>query len=155
MVWKRRKFISATAIFVSFSGCAEDGGGTAEGNSPTPKSKETEQSRKTTTETEKPSSEGATPECGMSMCEGRKLVDASVASDFSGDVVLKPNCRNEELSIQPGESVEIVRKEDGETCRTSLFINGEKEFDENIEEYERVSLTVSSDGEVNEEWVVR
>ena len=152
---ERRKFISAAAIFVSLSGCVEDGGGTAEGNSPTPKSKETEQSRKTTTETEKPSSEGATPECGMSMCEGRKLVDTSVASDFSGDVVLKPNCRNEEFSIQPGESVEIVRKEDGETCRTSLFVDGEKEFDEDIEGYERVSLTVSSNGEVNEEWVVR
>lgn len=91
----------------------------------------------------------------MSMCEGRKLVEASVASDFSGNVVLKPDCRNEELSIRPGESVEIVRKEDGETCRTSLSVDGEKEFDENIEEYERVSLTVSSDGEVDEEWVVR
>ena len=151
---ERRKFISATAIFVSLSSCVEDGEDMAEGDSPTSKSKETEPSR-TTTETEKSSSEGATPECGMSMCEGRKLVDASVASDFSGDVVLKPNCRNEEFSIQPGESVEIVRKEDGETCRTSLFINGGKEFDENIEEYERVSLTVSSNGEVNEEWVVR
>ena len=152
---ERRKFISATAIFISLCGCVEDGGDTAEGNSSTPRSKETEQSRNTTTETEKPSSEGATPECGTSMCEGRKLVDASVASDFSGDVVLKPNCRNEEFSIQPGESVEIVRKEDGETCRTSLFVDGEKEFDEDIEGYERVSLTVSSNGEVNEEWVVR
>ena len=93
----------------------------AEGDSLTPKSKGTEQSRDTTTETEKPSSEGATPECGMSMCEGRKLVDASVASDFSGDVVLKPSCRNEEFSIQPGESVEIVRKEDDETCRTGFI----------------------------------
>jgi len=104
---------------------------------------------------EEQSSEGATPECGMSMCEGRKLVEASVASDFSGDVVLKPDCRNEEFSIRPGESVEIVRKEDGETCRTRLSVDGKKEFDENIEEYERVSLTVSSNGEVDEEWVVR
>lgn len=135
----RRKFLSATAVFVFFSGCTGDG------------------EENPNTATEKPPSEGVTPECWdtkPAMCEGTKLADVSVASTFPGDVVLTTNCRNEEFSIQSGKSVEIIRKEDGETCRISLSVDGEQVFDEVIREYETVSLTVDSNGEVGEERVV-
>lgn len=150
----RRKFLSTTALSISLSGCLEGGEDTAESDSPTSKPAETEHSSNTATETEVPSPEVVTPPCGRSMCEGTKLVDVVVAHDFSDDVVFELNCRNEDFSIEPGESVEIVREEDGESCRISLSAGGEEVYSEIIQDHERVSLTVDSNGEVDEEWVV-
>ena len=108
----------------------------------------------TTTTTETPSPEGATPECWPSMCEGTKLVEVVVAHGFSSDVILRADCRGEEYSIQLGESVQIGRTEDAETCGISLSIDGEQKVGENIEGHESLTLTIDSNGEVEEEWVV-
>lgn len=150
----RRKFLSATALSISLPGCIGDGGGTAESDSPTANPAETEHSKATATETEEPSPEVATPACGRSMCEGTKLADVVVSNGFSSDVLFELNCRSEDFSIQPGGSVEVVREEDGETCRISLSVGGEELYSEIIQDHERVSLTVDSNGEVDEEWVV-
>lgn len=128
--------LSTLVLSISLSGCIE--------NDP----------RDTATKTETPSPEGVTPACWPAMCEGSKLVEVVVAHGFSGDVRLQAECRDEEFAIQSGESVQIDRKENAETCRISVSIDGEKVFSENIEDYESVTLTVSSNGEVEEEWVV-
>jgi hypothetical protein len=141
----RRQFLSISAFSISLSGCIEgDSGGTTE----------TETPRNTATETGTPSPEGVTPECWPSMCEGTKLVEVVVASGFSGDVILQVECRDKEFSIQPGEPVQIDRKQDAETCGISLSIDGEQVFSENVEDYESVTLTVNSNGEVEDEWIV-
>ncbi len=88
------------------------------------------------------------------MCEGTKLAEVVVAHGVSGDVVLQAECRDEEFQIQSGESVLIDREEDAETCGISVSVDGERVFNETIEGHENVTLTVSSDGEVDDEWVV-
>lgn len=151
----RRQFLSFSALSISLSGCIEgDVGDATENNPQTSTAAETETPRITTTETETPSPEGATPECWPSMCEGTELVEVVVANDFSGDVVLNAECRAKEFSIPSGESVQIVREEDAETCNISLSINGEQVVSEHIEDYESVTLTVRSNGEVDDEWLV-
>ncbi len=88
------------------------------------------------------------------MCEGTKLVEVIVSNGFSGDVTLQADCREREFSIQPGESVQINRKEDAETCEISLSIDGEQEYSEDVDDYESLTLTVDSKGEVEDERVV-
>lgn len=89
------------------------------------------------------------------MCEGTALVAVVVATGFSGDVVLQADCRSEEFTILSGKSIRIGRHEDGESCGVSLFVDGEQVFDENIDGYESVTLTVNSNGEVDQERVVQ
>ncbi|WP_224271095.1 hypothetical protein [Haloprofundus salinisoli] len=137
----RRQFLSISALSISLSGCIEgDFGGTTRNNSTTPK-------------TETLSPEGVTPECWPSMCKGTKLVEVFVALGVSGDVVLQAECRGEEFPIRSGESAQLDREEDAETCEISVSIDGEQVYRENVEDYESVTLTVSSSGEVEEERV--
>jgi hypothetical protein len=151
----RRQFLTISAISISLSGCLEGNiGGITEESTPTPKVERTDISRKTATETETPPPEGVTPECWPSMCEGTTLVEVVVAHDFSGDVTLQADCRGEEFSIQSGESVQIARDGDAETCGIDLSIDGEQVFSDDVEDYEMVTLTVSSNGDVEDEWVV-
>ena len=133
---KRRQLLSLLALSTSFAGCIE--------NNPSDGA----------TETETPYPEGVTANCWPSRCEGSKLVEVVVAHDFSGDVVLQAECRGEAFSIQAGESVQIDREENAETCRINLSINGEQKFSNNIEDYESVTLTVGPNGEVEDRWVV-
>lgn len=151
----RRQFLSISAFSVSLSGCIEgDFDGTTENNSPTSKVTGTETPRNTDTETETPSPEGATPDCWPSMCEGTKLVEVVVGHAFSGEVVLQAECRGEAFSVQAGQSVQVAREEDAETCGISVSVDGEQVFRENVEDYESVTLTVSSNGEIDDEWAV-
>lgn len=149
----RRRFLSFSALSISVSGCiAGTPGGETETDSPT--SNPTETPGNTATETERPSPDGETPECWPSMCEGTTLVEVVVNADFSGSVVLEADCRGEDVPIQPGESVEIVRTEDAESCGITLFVADEQAYSDDIEGYESVTLTVRSNGDVDEEFVV-
>ncbi|EMA29949.1 hypothetical protein C444_14157 [Haloarcula japonica DSM 6131] len=89
------------------------------------------------------------------MCEGSKLVEVQVVGGFSGTVVLLATCQNKELSIPPGESVQINRDTDAQTCRIVLSVDGKQEFSDTVNSHQSVDLTVSSDGEVTDRWIVQ
>lgn len=151
----RRQLLTVFGLSMPISGCIEGtSDGATEENPQTSKATVTETPRNTATETKTPSPEGATPECWPSMCEGTKLVEVVVEDGFSGDVVLKAECRAEEFSIPSGESVKIDREEEAETCKIALSVNGEQVVSEYIEGYERGTLTVRSNGDVVDEWIV-
>lgn len=149
----RRRFLSTSALAMSLSGCL--GGHFGDGTeSPSAASNATETPRTTATETETPSPGATTPECWPSLCEGTTLVEVVVAQGFSGDVVLNADCRDEEFSVRPGESVQIDREADAEICDVVLSIDGERAFSDTVEGYEVVTLTVTADGDVDDEWIV-
>jgi hypothetical protein len=144
----RRQFLSLSipALSVSLAGCtqnSEDGTETEQDNS------------EDGTETATSSPEATAPGCSSSMCEGTQIIDVSVSSDFSGTAVLETSCRDEAVSIRSGESVTIVREEDGEECGVTLFIDDQEVYGEYVEGHVSVTVTVGPDGEVDEERVMR
>ncbi|WP_154021046.1 hypothetical protein [Haloarcula sp. CBA1127] len=150
----RRQLLSISALSIPLSGCVEwDFDGTTENNSPAPKATDTPS--KTATETGTPPSEVSTPECWPSMCEGSKLVEVQVVGGFSGAVVIIAICQDKELSIHPGQSVQINRDTDAQTCRIVLSVDGKQAFSETVNSHQSVNLTVDSDGEVTERWIVQ
>ncbi|GGN95736.1 alpha/beta hydrolase [Halomicroarcula pellucida] len=58
------------------------------------------------------------------MCAGTQILEVDVHSDCSGTVVLKASCRDEAISLQSGESVQIVREKDAETCGVAVDFRG-------------------------------
>lgn len=150
----RRQFLSISALSICLSGCVEWGFDAAtENNSPAPNTTETPSN--TATDTGAPPSEVSTPECWPSMCEGSKLVEVQVVGGFSGDVVLTATCQNKELSVSPGESVRINREADAEVCGISLYIDGKHVFSDRVSSHQSLNLTVDSNGEVTERWIVQ
>lgn len=89
------------------------------------------------------------------MCEGSQIVQVTVSAEFSGDVVLHPDCRDEEFAVEPGDSVGIGRQVDGEECAITLTADGETVHSETVEGHEQVTLTVTADGDVQKESVVQ
>jgi hypothetical protein len=122
----RRRFLTLSAVSLSLTGCMEGDFGDPE---------------------------VATPECGPSMCEGTTLVKVVNAS--SGVVAVQADCRDEGYTLQSRESVEITREEDAESCRIGVFLDEKQVYSEEIEDYESLTLTIRSDGEVETDWVVR
>ncbi|MDQ2071463.1 hypothetical protein RBH20_02805 [Haloarcula sp. H-GB4] len=150
----RRQLLSISALSIPLTGCVKwDFDGATENNSPAQKMTETPS--KTATETGTTPSEVSTPECWPSMCEGSQLVEAQVVGGFSGAVVLIATCRDKELSIQAGEPVRINRDTDAQTCRIVLSVDGKQEFSETVNSHQSVNLTVGSDGEMTERWIVQ
>lgn len=147
----RRQFVCALALSTSLSGCVGDGFGRSDEQD----SSDEESGEGTVTRTETETPEGEVPECYPSMCEGQQLVEVVVEQDFSSEVKLQLKCRDEEISIEPGESERIDREEDGEECKIAIHIDGEQEYSEQIEDYAHLTLTVTSEGEFEEEWIVR
>ena len=83
------------------------------------------------------------------------MIEVDVHPGFSGTVVLEASCRDDPVSIHSGESVQIVREEDGETCGVTLLIDEEEVYDNRIDGHTSVTVTVSSDGEIDEEGVMQ
>ena len=133
----RRQFLSlsVSALSVSLAGCT--GGYVEDG-----------------TESETPSPEGSDSGCGESMCKGTQIIEVHVSSDFSGTAVLGVGCRDEDITIQSGDSVQIIREEDGEDCGVTLYLDDEKVYGEYIEGHASITVTVNSNGEVEEEGVM-
>lgn len=134
----RRQFLSLSisALSMTLAGCAqlnsEDG-----------------------VETETHSPEDAEPGCWPSMCAGTQILEVDVHSGFSGTVVLKASCRDETISLQSGESVQIVREKDAETCGVALFIDNEQVYSKRIDGHTSTTVSVKSNGEINEEGVMQ
>lgn len=130
----RRQMVKAAAggVVISLSGCA---GGD-----------------ETTTET--PTSGATTPTSDVNtMSEGSLIVEVSVDSQFDGSTVLEADCRDQDVSIGSGESARIERRTVGETCAIQLAINSETTFEAEVFDYESYHLTVTREGEVEEETV--
>lgn len=147
----RRQFFSLTSstILVSLAGCrqnnSEDG---AETDTTSTEITENEP------EPETSSSGGSVPGCWPSMCAGTQIIEVHVNSGFSGTAVLEASCKDDSFPLQSGESVELVREEDGEECGVTLFIDDEPVYSERVEGHASVTLTVKRDNEVEEEIVV-
>lgn len=127
--------LSVSALTVSLAGCTQA----------TPESG---------AETETPSPEYTEPGCWPSMCAGTQIVEVAVDSGFSGTVVLEASCRDESVPVRSGESVQIRREADAEECGVTLFIDDERVYGDRISGHASVTLTVSENGEVDEESVV-
>ena len=126
--------LSMTALSASLVGCTQ---GNLEGGS----------------ETETPPTEYTESGC-TSMCEGTQIIEVDVRSGFSGTAELEASCRDDAVTIQSGESIQIVREEDAAACGVTLFIDGEQVYDERIDGHASVTVTVRSDGEIDEEGVM-
>lgn len=131
----RRQFLSLSALTIPLGGCM--GGISGSGTDP-----------------ETTSPEPATPDCWPSMCEGTQIVEVIVESGVTGSVVMKTDCREKTFSIQPGESVQIDRREDAEACGVTVLVDDEQVYTEDIGGYERRTVTIRSDGTVDEEGIV-
>ncbi|MFW6265634.1 MAG: hypothetical protein ACOC2A_02540 [Halanaeroarchaeum sp.] len=86
--------------------------------------------------------------------EGSTMLSVLVEVGFSGEVVLEADCREEAYVVEPGEPVELVREEDGESCPVRLLVDGEPAIDRTVEGYEQHEVTVTEDGEVRVETVL-
>ena len=100
------------------------------------------------------SPDGAEAGCWPSMCQGTQIIEVRVSSEFSGSAVLETSCRDEAASILPGESVNIVREEDGEECGVTLSIDDEPVYDDRVEGHTSVTVTVGPTGGVDVERVM-
>ena len=88
------------------------------------------------------------------MCEGTQLIGVDVSSDFSGTAVLEASCRGDALELDAGDSVQLHRESDGEKCGVTLAIDDEQAYSEYIEGHISVTVTVDSDGGIDEERVL-
>ena len=156
----RRRFLAATALSASFSGCATrdpetpPAAGGAEGTSSTKSEIPTEIPTTASAQTSSPAPT-ATDDCQWpDMCEGSQIVVIEVNWAFSGDVTLEADCRGEAFAVESGESLLVERERDAESCRIRLFVAGEAAYDEDVPGYKRVTLTVGPDGEVDVEAIV-
>lgn len=133
----RRQFLSRAlpAVSITLAGCAQ-------GDS------------NDETETSTPRPDGTAPGCWPSMCEGTQLIEVDISSSFSGSAVLEPSCRSDTLELEAGESVQLRRESDGEECGVTLFIDDEQAYSEYIEGHVSVTVTVESDGAIDEERVM-
>ena len=82
-------------------------------------------------------------------------MEVDVVGGFSGAVVIIATCQDKELSAQPGESAQINRDTDAQTCRTVLYVDGKQGFSETVNSHQSVNLTADWDDEVTERWVVQ
>ena len=134
----RRQFLclSISALSMTLAGCTQwnsEGGAETEAHSP----------------------EDTEPGCWPSMCAGTQILEVDVHSGFSGTVVVKASCRDEMISLQSGESVQIVREKDAETCGVALFIDDEQVYGKRIDGHTSTTVTVRSNGEITEEGVMQ
>ncbi|AFK17898.1 hypothetical protein E6P09_03885 [Haloferax mediterranei ATCC 33500] len=128
----RRKALVSLGSLVFAPGCVSDGS-------------------EETTETE---SDTTTDDCGWpQFCDGSKMVEVTVNTGFSGEVVLKPGCRDEDIEIQPGETKALTRQVDAEECAITLYVDGEEVYHDTIQDYESTTLRVGSSGEVTAETI--
>ncbi|RDZ43157.1 hypothetical protein C5B91_13585 [Haloferax sp. Atlit-10N] len=144
---QRRGVLASLGSLALLSGCL---GGSDESSSET----KTETKTATTTTanpetTESGQAATTTDECGWpQFCEGSELVRVRVSGGFSGEVVLKPACREDDVELSPGETETLTRQTDAETCDVTLLVDGEVAYDERIQDYEFVMLRVGSDGDL-------
>lgn len=133
----RRQFfsLSSSAILSSLAGCAQN-------------------DAVEETETDTASTEDSGPGCWPSMCAGTQIIEVHANSDFLGTAVLEASCRDDSLSVQAGESVELVRTEDAEECGVTLSIDDDQVYSERIEGNTSITLTVRQNGDVEEEVVM-
>jgi len=151
----RRRFLTISALSITLTRCIAGWGGDAtETPSPTATATATDTPIESVTGTETLPAEGTTPECWPSMCEGTQLVKVDVAHGFLGGPLLQADCRDEGFAILSGESVQIDRETDGETCEITLTIDGEQAFSANIEDSESLTLTVDTNGDIETHRVV-
>lgn len=150
---ERRAFLTALSPLVVLPGCVDDGSGRpSETEPPAP---EPNASDSTTTEPTETEPTATTDECGWpQFCEGSTMVEVSVSASFSGDVVLVPGCRDEEVAVQPGETVTVTREVDAEECDVTLYVDDEEVYSRHIPDYESTTLEVDADGAVHEETMV-
>jgi hypothetical protein len=88
------------------------------------------------------------------MGEGTSIVEVTVDSEFDGDVVLNPECREGEINIDAGEEIEITRETDGEECKYKLYINGEEKLSRDDGSDARAIVTVTKDGDIEDGYEV-
>ncbi|QOS10306.1 uncharacterized protein HfgLR_00760 [Haloferax gibbonsii] len=142
---QRRRVLASLGSLALLSGCL---------GSPSISSSETTTETTTTTAPDPETTESGqtattTDECGWpQFCEGSELVRVRVSGDFSGEVVLKPACREGDIGLSPGETKTLTREVDAETCDVTLLVDGEVAYDERIQDYEYVMLRVGSDGDL-------
>lgn len=65
-------------------------------------------------------------------------------------MILKADCRAENIVIQPGETSVLTREEHGEECAIQLEINDEIEYEQFISDYRIYFLTVTEDGSIDD-----
>ncbi|RDZ66098.1 hypothetical protein C5B90_07060 [Haloferax sp. Atlit-12N] len=145
---QRRRVLASLGSLALLSGCL---------GSPSASSSET--TTETTTAPDSETTESGqtattTDECGWpQFCEGSELVRVRVSGGFSGEVVLKPACREGDIELSPGETETLTRQVDAETCDVKLLVDSEVAYDKRIHDYEFVTLRVGSNGEVTVEGV--
>ena len=143
----RRQFFSRSfsAILVSLAGCSQrDAGEKADTDTASSADAENEGGSET------PSAEGSEPGCWPAMCAGTQLIEVAANAEFSGTAVFEASCRDDSLSIQAGETAELVRTEDAEECGVTLFIDDEQVYSERVEGNASITLTVGRNGDIEE-----
>ena len=136
----RRALLSSVAVALSVSGCTDN-------DSPSRSDGPPNHTERTTTNPTDP--DPSTDSCAWpDMCEGTKLVELTVSSEFSDPVVLDAGCRDGTRTVPPGEAVSLTRRTDAESCDFRLTVDGEELFDSSVSGSETYSVTVESDGEL-------
>ncbi|MFC7129863.1 hypothetical protein [Haloferax chudinovii] len=144
----RRRVLASLGSLAFISGCLGD-----------PTESSTETTTETTTTTTTTATDSETTESGQAattaddcgwpqFCEGSELVRVRVSGGFSGEVVLQPACREDDIELSSGETVTLTRQVDAETCDVTLLVDGEVAYDERIRDYEFVMVRVGSDGDL-------
>jgi len=133
----RREFLplALSAVSASLAGCFRDD---SDGGTPT----------------ETPPGEVTESGCWPSMCAGTQIIEVDVNSAFSGTAVLEASCRDDPLDVSPGESADIVREVDAESCGVTLFLDDEQVYSDNIEGHTSVTVRVRSNGNIDVETVL-
>jgi hypothetical protein len=83
------------------------------------------------------------------VCEGSVIIAVTVASGYSGEVVVSPECRDGERTVESGETLRITREERAGSCSVEVVVDGESVFDDAILGNEDVLVEVDTDGNVS------
>lgn len=143
---KRRELVLTLSTITVLSGCLTD-----------PNANQTESDTENDSEDVSQTDSDSEDEANLSEYEwgeGTPIIEVTVDSKFDGDVVLKSECREDNINIDAGEEIEITREIDGEECGFELYVDGEEELSRGGGSDTRTIVTVTEDGDLEDGYEV-
>lgn len=83
------------------------------------------------------------------LCEGDRLARVAVNESYPGEVEVRAECRTEHYHVQPGDELELDRREDREECTVRVYADEKQVWGGRLADYEVLSVTIDADGSVD------
>lgn len=85
---------------------------------------------------------------------GVPIVEVTVSEEAPQAATLRGDCRDDDKTIEPGETDAFIRESPDEACSVELMVGGEVAFEEDVRSNETYFLEVDAEGRVTEDYIL-